>query len=88
MQGLFNCIAWKNGGFPGGASGEEPPANAGEEGDSSSIPWVRKIPWMQSMGMQRVGHDWACMYAHTYMQLKITHHCKSYSQWRAYITLW
>ena len=30
-------------GFPGGASGKEPAANAGDIRDSGS--WVRKIPW-------------------------------------------
>ena len=26
-------------------SGKESPANAGNAGDASSIPWVGKIPW-------------------------------------------
>ena len=33
-------------GFPGGSAVKYLPANAGDTGDMSSIPWVRKIPWM------------------------------------------
>ena len=32
-------------GFPGGAVVKNPPANAGDTRDASSIPGVRKIPW-------------------------------------------
>jgi len=32
-------------GFPGGASGKEPTANAGDVKRCGFGPWVRKIPW-------------------------------------------
>ena len=45
-----------------------PPTNTGDGGDVGSIPGVGKIPWslmeeepgrLQSIGLQRVGHDWS-----------------------------
>ena len=74
-------------GFSDGSVVKNPPANAGDTGDTGSIPgWkdpleeetathssilVWKIPWaeepggLQTMGLQRVGHDtamntWTC----------------------------
>ena len=66
-------------GFPGGASGKEPPANAGDTRDVNSIlsqedpleegmathsriltwriPWTEESGGLQSIGLQRVGHD-------------------------------
>ena len=36
-------------GFPDGASGKEPTANAGDVRDTGSFdPWVGKIPWRRS----------------------------------------
>ena len=32
-------------GLPGGISGKEPAANAGEERDARFNPWVEKFPW-------------------------------------------
>ena len=32
-------------GFPGGASGKEPPANATDIKRRGFYPWVRKVPW-------------------------------------------
>ena len=65
--------------FPGGTSGENPPANAGDARDSGLIPgWERSPrvgndnpPWteepggLQSIGSQRVRHNWAT-WAHTH----------------------
>ena len=47
---------------------KNPPTNTGDGGDVGSIPGVGKIPWslmeeepgrLQSIGLQRVGHDWS-----------------------------
>ena len=32
-------------GFPGGASGKEPPANATDIKRCGFDPWIRKVPW-------------------------------------------
>ena len=60
-------------GFPDGANGKNPPANAGDIRDVSSdplkegmaahsvlawrIPWTEESGGLQSMGSQSVGHD-------------------------------
>ena len=53
---------------------KNPPTNTGDGGDVGSIPGVGKIPWslmeeepgrLQSIGLQRVGHDWS-NWARTY----------------------
>ena len=59
---------------------KNPPANAGDtdpvldwedslgEGMAtqySEIPWTDEPGWLQSIGWQRVRHDWACMHTHT-----------------------
>jgi len=53
---------------------KNPPTNTGDGGDVGSIPGVGKIPWslmeeepgrLQSIGLQRVGHDWSNL-ARTY----------------------
>ena len=76
-------------GFPGGTSGKEPPASAGDLRDAGSIPGPGRSPrgghgtplqysclenpmaeepgGLQSMGSQRVRHDWGNL-AHTHMQ--------------------
>ena len=33
------------------------------------IPWIEQPGKLQSMGWQRVGYNWACMYTHTYPYL-------------------
>ena len=35
-------------GFPGGASGKNPPANSGRHKRLGLDPWVRKIPWRRA----------------------------------------
>ena len=32
-----------------------------------NIPWTEESGGLQSMGLQRVGHDWACTHTHTHM---------------------
>ena len=74
---FFNQAALRKG-FPGGASGKEPAANAGdnmqvpsldqenplEEGMATHssilswrLPWTEEPDGLQSIGLQRVGHD-------------------------------
>ena len=77
-QVLIQVIAISEG-FPGGASGENPPTNAENIRDAGSIPgsgrcpgggrsnplhilawripWTEKPGGLQSIGLQRVGHD-------------------------------
>ena len=74
---------WDVGSIPG--SGR--PLDEGMATDSSILAW--RIPWteepegLQSVGSQRVGHDWSDLaHIHVYMnhfavQLKLTQHCKS-----------
>ena len=38
----------KSRGFAGGASGKEPPANAGDIRNLGSYTWNRKIPWRRA----------------------------------------
>ena len=60
--------------FPGGSSGKESACQCRRGRKSGFDPWVRKIPWteepggLQSMGSQRVGHDWA---TNTLKEIKI-----------------
>ena len=42
------------------------------------IPWTEEPGWLQSMGLQRVGHDWAFTYAHVYTQTHARMHALSY----------
>ena len=59
-------------GFPGGSDGKEPACNVGdlgwedplEEGKATHsnilswrIPWTEELGGLQSMGLQRVGHN-------------------------------
>ena len=39
------------------------------------IPWTEEPGRLQSMGSQRVGHDWACMHTHTFIQ-KLINFCE------------
>ena len=41
------------------------------------IPWTEKPGRLQYMGSQRVGHNWASMYART-LPIQIPSHCKEY----------
>ena len=64
----WNIIAL---GFPGGSMVKNPPAGVGDTGDVGSIhgengnssilvweiPWTEEPGGLQSMGLQRVGHD-------------------------------
>ena len=72
-------------GFPGGTSGKEPTCQCRRQWFD---PWVRKIPWRrhgnslqysclnpQSIGLQRVGHDWSnviCTYIYVYTHTHYT----------------
>ena len=64
-------------GFPGGSVIKNPPADAGDARDTASIPGSERsrssiltweIPWtnkpggLQSMGSQRIKHNWPCTY--------------------------
>ena len=63
---------WRTG-FPGGASGKAPPANAGDVGSAPEKgmdgrqqpcpclenPMDRELSGLSSMGSQRVGHHWS-----------------------------
>ena len=85
-------------GFPGGSVVKNLPANAGDTGlipgsgmatHSSilvlEIPWTNKPGELQSMGLQRVGCDWArvCTHTHTHTHTQtytvVTYKCESES---------
>ena len=36
------------------------------------IPWMEELGGLQSMGLQRVGHDWACMHVFPVSGLELT----------------
>ena len=36
------------------------------------IPWTEELGGLQSMGLQRVGHDWACMHVFPVSGLELT----------------
>ena len=70
---VLRKACWEFGGFLCGSGVKNPPANAGDAsliprsgrspGDHSSIlawelPWTEEPGGLQSMGSQRVGHDW------------------------------
>ena len=59
-------------GFPDSTVVKNPSANAGDVSDARSgrspgvgngnpIPWTEEPDCLESMGLQRVGHDWACI---------------------------
>ena len=75
-------------GLPGGTMVKNPLASAGDARDSGFGPWVGKIPWgrkwqpipwtegpggLQSMGFQRVGHEWVTEHARIGMYGKKYH---------------
>ena len=73
--GLVSVVPTLCTGFPGGAVVKNPPAmqDSPEKGmaiHTSILAW--KVPWteepsgLQSMGSQRVGHDWATKHTHTH----------------------
>ena len=71
--------------------GHEDPLEKKMAPHSSTIAW--KIPWteepgrLQSMGSQRVGHDWATPLSYNkYMQTKY-HGVSKYTIWTAYVVL-
>ena len=39
------------------------------------IPWTEELGELQSMGSQRVGHNWACMYHHQHLLLLLFLFC-------------
>ena len=60
---MVKCLSACNAGDPASIPGSEDPLEKGMAIHSSTL--ARKIPWMeepdrlQSMGLRRVGHDWA-----------------------------
>ena len=42
------------------------------------IPRTEEPGWLQSMGLQRVGHDWAFTRAHVYTQTHARTHARSF----------
>ena len=50
----------KSGRFPGGGNGNPFQCSC------LKIPWTEEPDGLQSMGSQRVGHDWACMHYYYY----------------------
>ena len=36
------------------------------------IPWMEELGGLQSMGLQRVGHDWACVHVFPVSGLELT----------------
>ena len=78
-------------GFPGGSAVKNPPANAGDTGDSGSVlglgsspggghgnplhysclenRWTKEPGRLQSMVLQRVGQDWACIYNNRVLEI-------------------
>ena len=69
------CRLFQWWGFPGGSVGKKSVCQCRRCSRCRFHPWVRKIPWreipwtekpggLQSMGSQRVGHDWMTEHAH------------------------